>query len=90
MMIILIIQYKTLRCIIMQLIHNKICYLNCNYIIYLLYRLLNRSKGSRPTCSDLQKKYYRQILEKNIEKDMKGIEGFDLKALKKTYVDLNK
>ncbi|CAD8195322.1 unnamed protein product [Paramecium pentaurelia] len=52
--------------------------------------LLNRSKGSRPTCSDLQKKHYRQILEKNIEKDMKGIEGFDLKVLKKTYDDLNK
>ncbi|CAD8095335.1 unnamed protein product [Paramecium primaurelia] len=52
--------------------------------------LLNRSKGQRPTCTDLQKQFYRKILEKNIEKDIKGIEQNDLKILKKTYDELNK
>ncbi|CAD8187506.1 unnamed protein product [Paramecium octaurelia] len=52
--------------------------------------LLNRSRGLRPTCTDLQKQYYRKILEKNIQQDIKGIEQNDVKALKKKYDELTK
>ncbi|CAD8103145.1 unnamed protein product [Paramecium sonneborni] len=52
--------------------------------------LLNRSKGSRPTYTNLQKQHYSKILEKNIEQDIKGITQADLKNLKKIYDELNK
>ncbi|CAD8106180.1 unnamed protein product [Paramecium sonneborni] len=52
--------------------------------------LLNRSKGSRPTYTDLQKQHYRKILETNIEQDIKGIQQNDLKNLKKIHDELNK
>ncbi|CAK93883.1 unnamed protein product (macronuclear) [Paramecium tetraurelia] len=57
----------------------------------MLFELLqNRNKGSRSTYTDIQKKHYRQILEKNIEQDLKGIEQYDLKHLRKIYDELNK